>query len=303
MINRNDVKGIIVPILTPVDENENIDFKRLRKMVNHVIENGVHGILAFGSNSEFYMFDDNDMFEALNVIIEETRGRIPIYFGIGAIRTRKCIQLAQKASQYNIAGISVLQPMFIRPTDEALYRHFCTIAQSVPDTAMLLYNNPGRCGYGIPLKIVERLAKDIPNIIGIKDSSGDITYCSELIRVTKEINFRVLTGKDTVIFPGLCVGAVGSVCSTANIYTELVTSIYELYIKGDVEGSRSAQFRLNPIRLSQDGASFPAATKDMANLMGLDVGKSILPTEATEGDCLMYMKEIMIQGGFLKGFE
>lgn len=300
MIERSVVQGIIVPIITPVDEQENLDIDRLRRLVNHVIENGVHGILAFGSNSEFYMFDDEDMFTALDVIIEETAGRVPVYFGIGAIRTRKCIQLAKEAAKRNIAAISVLQPMFIKPTDKALYNHFKAIAESISDMAMLLYNNPGRCGYGIPIKVVVDLAHHVPNIIGIKDSSGDITNCSELVRLTRSIDFRVLTGKDTIIYPGLCMGAVGSVCSTANMYTNLVSSIYNLYVDGEFEKALEAQFRLNPIRLSQDPASFPAATKDMANLMGLDVGRSILPTETTEGTILQAMKEAMHTGGFLE---
>ena len=299
MFKRENVKGIVVPIITPVDDDENIDDSRLRKIVNHVIENGVHGILAFGSNSEFYMFEPDEMFHALDIMLEEAKGRVPIYFGIGTIRTRKCIELAQEAAKRDIAAVSVLNPMFIKPTPEALYHHFKAIADSVPDTAMLLYNNPGRSGYTIPLDIIVRLAHDVPNIIGIKESSGDITFCSELVRQTHDVDFRVLTGKDTVIYPGLCVGAVGSVCSTANMYTQLVSSIYDYYVAGDFEKSLEAQFKLNPIRLSQDAASFPAATKDMANLMGMDMGKSVLPTEATTGPVLEKMKEEMRKGGFL----
>ncbi|WP_369350357.1 dihydrodipicolinate synthase family protein [Streptococcus hillyeri] len=295
MIDRNTVKGIVVPIITPVDDNENIDDVRLRKIVNHVIENGVHGILAFGSNSEFYMFETDEMLHALDVIIEETAGRVPVYFGIGAIRTRKCVQIAQEAAKRDIA----LNPMFIKPTSEALYNHFKTIAESVSETAVLIYNNPGRSGYSVPLDIIVRLAHDVDNIVGIKDSSGDITFCSELIRQTQDVDFRVMTGKDTTVFPGLCVGAVGSVCSTANMYTKLVSSIYDHYVAGNIKESLAAQFRLNPIRLSQDAASFPAATKDMANLMGLDVGKSILPTEASTGTVLENMKAEMRKGGFL----
>lgn len=303
MIERENVHGIIVPLITPVDEYENLDEKRLRRIVNHVIDEGVHGILAFGSNSEFYMFEDEEMFRALDIILEETKGRVPVYFGIGVIRTRKAVQLAQEAAKRAIAAVSILQPMFIKPTNQALYNHFKSIARSVPETAVLLYTNPGRCGYSVPVDIIVRLAHDIPNIIGIKDSSGDITVCSEIIRQTESLNFRVLTGKDTVLYPGLCVGAVGSVCSTANMYTKLVTSIYNLYKDGDLKGALDAQFKLNPIRLSQDPASFPAATKDMANLLGLDMGASILPTEAADGAVLAGMKKAMFDGGYLKTLD
>lgn len=303
MIDREEIKGIIVPIVTPVDENEDLDEQRMRNIVNHVIDTGVHGILAFGSNSEFYMFEDEEMFRALDIIIEETDGRVPVYFGLGAIRTRKSVQLAQEAAKRDIMAISILQPMFIKPTDKALYNHFETIANSVSDTAVLLYNNPGRCGYNIPKGVISDLAHNVSNIVGIKDSSGDITFTSEIIRLTKDVNFRVLTGKDTVIYAGLCMGAVGSVCSTANMFGELVNSIYDLYVEGKYEEALEAQYRLNPIRLSQDGASFPAAAKDMSNLMGLDVGESIRPTEATDGDILRQMKQAMYEGNFLDSVD
>ncbi|UUX34769.1 dihydrodipicolinate synthase family protein [Fundicoccus culcitae] len=293
MIDKESIKGIIVPIISPVDDNEDLDEVRLRKIVNHVIEDGVHGILAFGSNSEFYMFEDEEMFRGIDIILEETAGRVPVYFGIGAIRTRKCIQLAKEAAKRDIAGISVLSPMFIKPTDEALFNHFKAIADAVPDTAMLLYNNPGRCGYNIPKEIIAKLAIEVPNILGIKDSSGDISFLSEIIRLTRETGFRVLSGKDTIIFPSLCMGAVGSVASTANMFGPLVNGIYNEFAAGNFEKARDLQYKLNPIRVSQDAASFPAATKDMANIMGLDVGKSIRPTEGSKGKILEKMEEEM----------
>lgn len=299
-IDTKQLKGLFTPILTPVDEAGAIDLARLRKHAAEIVERGVDGILAFGSNSEFYMFDDDEMLEATQALIDEVGGKVPVMFGIGHIRTSKAIELARRAEQLAIDAISVLQPMFIQPTPEALYHHFKAIADAVPETAMFIYNNPGRAGYPVPLDIIVRLAHDRPNIIGIKDSSGNITNCEELVRRTSDIDFNVFVGKDTIVFPGLCCGAVGAVCSTANIFPELVCGIYDKFCAGDYEGSRTDQFKLNPIRLSQDAASFPAATKDMANLMGMEVGPSILPTEATTGAALEGMKKAMREGGYLK---
>lgn len=299
MFDTNKIKGIIVPIITPVDDSEKIDEGRLRKLVNHVIEHGVHGILAFGSNSEFYMFDDDEMIEATQIILDEAKGRVPVFFGLGTIRTSHAIRLAQKAAQLDVTGISVLSPMFIKPTEEALYHHFSAIADSIPNKMMLLYNNPGRAGYSLSLPLINRLAHDKVNIVGIKESSGDLTFLSEIIRQNADVNFKVMAGKDTIVYPALCVGAVGSVCSTANMFTELVSGIYDKYVAGDLKGALENQFILNPIRMSQDAASFPAATKDMANLMGMDVGASIAPTEATTGPILDQMKLEMKKAGFL----
>ena len=300
-INVNAFKGIFVPILMPVENERDgaIDIPRLREQVSHVIEHGVDGILAFGSNSEFYMFSDDEMLEATQAIIDEAAGRVPVMFGVGHIRTSQCVELARRAAELDIDAISVLQPMFITPTQPALYNHFRAIAEAVPDTAVLIYNNPGLAGYPISLDVIVRLAHDVENIVGIKDSSGNITNLLELVRRTADIDFQVVAGKDTIVYAGFCCGADGAVCSTANIYPELVCGIYDKFVAGDLEGSRKDQFVLNPIRLSQDAASFPAATKDMANLLGMDVGPSVLPTEATTGAALDGMKQVMREAGYL----
>ena len=301
-IDVNKFEGIYVPILMPVKNEFDgaIDIERLRRQVSYVIEHGVDGILAFGSNSEFYMFSDDEMLEATEAIVEEAAGRVPVMFGVGHIRTSQCVELAKRAAKLGIDAISVLQPMFITPTQTALYHHFKAIAEAVPETAVLIYNNPGLAGYPVSIDTIVKLAHDVPNIVGIKDSSGNITNLQELVRQCADIDFKVFAGKDTVVFAGFCCGAAGAVCSTANIYPELVCSIYDKFVAGDYAGSREAQFKLNPIRLSQNAASFPAATKDMANLLGMEVGPSVLPTEATDGAALEGMKAAMREGGYLE---
>ena len=296
----SEVKGIIPPILTPIDENELIDEVKLRKQVDFVINNGVHGILAFGSNGEFYMIDDDEMERGLTIILEAANNRVPVYFGIGAIKTSKCVNLAKMAVAKGAFGISVLAPMFLAPTEEELYKHFKTIAATVPDTPMLMYNNPGRLGYNMSANLVQRLAEDVENIIGIKDSSGDMTLMAEYIRRTRHLEFKVFGGKDTLIYAALTHGAAGAVATTANMFPELVTSIYENYAKGSTAKSLECQYRLNPVRLSMDKASFPVATKDMANLMGLDIGLSFAPNLPSKGAVLEFMAEEMRKAGLLK---
>ena len=294
-----DLHGIVVPIITPVDDQERVEESKLRKQVNYVIEGGVNGILAFGSNGEFYMLDPEEMEEAFRIIVDEVNGRVPVFFGIGSIRTSRCIQLAKVAEQLGADGISVIQPMFLRPTEGELYKHFKSIADSVPNLSMLLYNNPGRVGYTLSSNLVAKLAKDCDNIIGMKDSSGDITQLSEFIRVTKDEMFSVMGGKDTLIYPTLAMGGCGAVCTTANIFPELVVSIYDKYINGDFQGALEDQYTLNPVRLSMDQASFPVATKDMANLRNLDVGLPIRPNLATSGEVLDKMRAEMDKAGLL----
>lgn len=282
-MNTDLIKGIVVPILTPIDENEMVDEAKMRKQVDFVIEGGVSGILAFGSNGEFYMLEEDEMERALKIMVDQAAGRVPVYFGIGAISTKKCCRLAKMAVANGAFGISVLQPMFLKPTEDELFSHFKAIADSVPGTPMLLYNNPGRVGYTLSANLVEKIAREVDNIVGMKDTSGDITQTGEFIRRTRDIGFKVFGGKDTLLYASMCHGAVGGVCTTANIMPELVTDIYNKYAAGDREGSLEAQYKLNPVRLSMDGASFPVATKDMANLRGLNVGCPYTPNKLTQG--------------------
>ncbi len=294
------IRGIIPPILTPIDQNEQVDEAKMRKQVEFVINGGVHGILAFGSNGEFYMLEEDETQRALEIMLSQAAGRVPVYCGIGAIRTQKCIRLAHMARKAGAAGISVLQPMFLKPTEEELFRHFAAIAESVPDLPMLLYNNPGRTGYTMSYSLVERLADRCPNIVGMKDSSGDMTRTAEFIRRMRGREFKVFGGKDTLVFGTLIHGGAGGVCSTANMYPKLVCSIYEKFVTGDIQGSLEAQFRLNPVRLSMDLASFPVATKDMANMMGLDVGAPFLPSLPSDEKTMAAMRKEMIEAGLLK---
>ncbi len=293
-------KGIIPPIATPIDENERVDEKALRRHVDFVIKGGVSGILAFGSNSEFYMMDKEEQETVLDIIMDQTAGRVPVYMGVGAIRTKACVELARMGKEKGCAAVSVLQPMFLKPTEDELYTHFSTIAESLEGLPMLLYNNPGRTGYGLSQDLVERLSHDNRNIIGMKDSSGDITQTEEFIRRGRDIGFRVMCGKDTLIFAGLCVGAVGAVCCTANFLPELVCSIYSKFAAGDYSGSREAQFVLNPIRLQMDKSSFPVAMKDYGNILGLDLGKPFLPNKPSTDQQIKGLKKVLIEYGYLK---
>lgn len=299
-MNTDFIKGIIVPILTPIDGEERIDEPRLRDQVDYVINGGVSGVLAFGSNGEFYMVEEDEMERGLKIMVAQAADRVPVYFGIGAISTKKCCRLAKMAAANGAAGVSVLQPMFLKPTYQELFLHFKAVAESVPGVPMLLYNNPGRVGYTLSADLVDELAHKVDNIVGMKDTSGDITLTSEFIRRTRDVDFKVFGGKDTLLYASLCHGAVGGVCTAANFMPKLITDVYNKFVAGDLKGSLEAQFKLNPVRLAMDPASFPAAAKDMAKLRGRDVGVPYLPTLPTpEGAVKEGFRRTMAAAGLL----
>jgi 4-hydroxy-tetrahydrodipicolinate synthase len=262
---------------------------------------GISGILAFGSNGEFYMLAEDEMESILRIIIDQVRGRVPVYMGVGAVRTSACIRLARLGARFGARGVSVLQPMFIKPTDDELYDHFAAIAAAVSDVPVLLYNNPGRTGYPISQAVVEDLARRVPNIVGMKDSSGDLTETMEFIRRNRDLGFKVLVGKDTLIYPGLEVGAVGAVCSTANYMPELVCPVYELFMAGKKQEALEAQYRLNPIRLATDKSSFPVAAKDCANLRGRALGGPYLPNKPSPPAQMENLRRELARAGLLEG--
>jgi 4-hydroxy-tetrahydrodipicolinate synthase len=274
------IKGIVPPIAAPITQDEKVDEKSLRDHIEFMIAGGISGVLACGSNGEFYMMEEDEMETTLKTILDQVNGRLPVYMGIGAIRTRKCVRIARMARDAGAQGISILQPMFIKPTDDELSGHFRGIAAAVPDVPVLLYNNP-RVGYPISQAVVEDLAHTTPNIVGIKDSSGDLTQTMEFIRRNQDVGFKVFAGKDTLIYPSLAVGAVGAVTSTSNYVPRLVYSIYQHFINGDHQAALAAQYKLNPIRLATDKSSFPVATKDYANIVGRKVGDPYLPNKCS----------------------
>lgn len=300
-MNLDKLKGIIVPIITPVDQDENIDYDKLGFMIDRVINGGVTGILLFGSNGEFYMFDEKEMEEGLKYTVKKAADRVPIYFGIGAIRTKTCARLARMAEANGAAGISILQPMFLKLTDDELYNHFKAVADAVSsEFPVLLYNNPGRCGYNIPIGVAVKVAQDCSNIVGMKDSSGDISQLMELIRLTRFKEFRIFGGKDTLVYASLAVGAAGGVCSIANIIPEMTCEIYNEFAAGHLDKALEAQYRINPIRVSQDKASFPVATKVMCNMIGLAIGPSIKPSLASPEPVQQLFRDRLSDAGILE---
>jgi 4-hydroxy-tetrahydrodipicolinate synthase len=208
------------------------------------------------------------------------------------------VKLAKLAKQNNAAAITVLTPMFITPNENELYKHFVTIAEAVA-IPNILYNNPDRTGVNMSAGLVEKLA-DVPNIVGAKDTSGDMTLTSEYIRRTRNKGFSIMAGRDTMILATLVYGGTGCVAGTANVVPKIVVEIYDKYMAGDLTGALEAQYRLSLFRNAYSLGSFPVVPKDALNMMGVNVGHPIRPiqhlTEANQAK----LKDILIGIGAMK---
>ena len=153
MLDINDIKGVIPPIVTPVDVHENIDPGGLRRVIDHVISGGVHGIFILGSNGEFYGFDFENQKQAIKTTVEHVNGRIPVYAGASAITTKECIKLVRLAETECADAVTVLAPMYINPSETEMYDHFVSIARSTK-LPVLLYNNPGKTTNNISIGLL-----------------------------------------------------------------------------------------------------------------------------------------------------
>jgi 4-hydroxy-tetrahydrodipicolinate synthase len=196
-------------------------------------------------------------------------------------------------------AISILPPMFLSPSEDELYDHFRRVAEST-DLPVLLYNNPDRMCTGISATLLERLS-DIPNIVGIKDSSGDLTLTAEFIRRTRDKGFKVMAGRDIMILGTLAYGGVGCVASTANFAPKLVVRIYDRFMAGDLQGALEAQFELAPLRMAYNLGSFPVVTKEYMRLLGFDVGQPIRPNTVCPEANLEKLRTLLSDAGLLDG--
>jgi 4-hydroxy-tetrahydrodipicolinate synthase len=291
-------KGVLPALITPIKDDGKINEKALRKLVNYVIDGGVHGIFALGTTGEFYGVSHDEYREALQITIDETKGRVPVYAGANAITTRESIELAQIAESVGVDALSVLTPMFISVTQGELYNHYKTIAASTK-LPILLYNNLPKTHVNITPETVEKLSA-IENIIGIKDSTGDLTTTGEYIRRTRGKDFHVMLGRDTLIHAGLCYGATGAVAACANVAPRLCADIYDKYVAGDIAGSLEAQYTLAPLRIAFTLGSFPTVIKEALELLGIEVGPCVAPTGPMTTDERAQLKKVLVEMGLLK---
>ncbi|MFJ5762329.1 4-hydroxy-tetrahydrodipicolinate synthase [Neobacillus sp. NPDC093182] len=268
--------GVIPALVTPLDRNGNLMEDALRKVIDYTIAGGVHGLFVLGSSGEIYGLTPEQKRRVVEVTVDHTAGRVPIYCGASEITTRDCIQTAQMIEEIGgVAALSVLTPYFMSPTQTELAEHFKTIAKST-NLPIILYGNEARTQVKIDVKTCEELSK-VDNIIGIKDSSGDMTKTAEYLRVTPRESFSVLLGRDTLIYAGLCHGATGAIASTGNIAPKLVADIYNTFVAGDYQKSLELQFKLAPLRLAVDKATFPVVLKEGLRMVGIDVGYALAP--------------------------
>jgi len=289
-------RGIIPAMVTPFDSQGKVSKDSLQKLVDYLIEGGVHGLFPVGSQGEFYALEKEEKKKIIEVVLDQAKGKVPIYAGTGAITTKETITLTKMAQDIGVDAASIITPFFVSPTQDELYEHYLAVAKST-NLPILLYNNPGRTGVSLSTDLVVRLSK-VDNIVGIKDSSGDMSLTAEYIRRTSN-DFSVLAGRDTLIYGTLLYGGKGAIAATANVAPKLVVEIYQAYVRGDIEQAKKAQADLAPLRLAFNLGSFPVVIKDALELIGIEVGTTRAPVKSLNKDKQEMLRNTLQQMGLL----
>lgn len=235
--------GVWLPIITPFKDNK-IDYPSYKRMMNYYTDKGISGIIPLGTTGEIPTLSDYEFEEMIEKTMEYNRDRLPVYVGVGGNNTAKVIKKVKIAEEYDIQGILSVCPYYNRPNQEGIYSHFKSIATETK-LNMILYNIPYRTGVNIENETIYKLA-EIKNIIGLKDSCGDIKQTMALL-MNPPKNFSILTGEDLLFYLTLTMGGQGGILASSHIKTEQFVEVYNKVKANDTEGAFRIWQELYPI--------------------------------------------------------
>ena len=288
------IKGIIPPVVTPMNEDESINLDVLREQIERQIEGGVHALFAFGTNGEGYILSENEKYEVLEAMIDQTKGRVPVYAGSGCISTRDTIRVSKKAEELGADILSIITPSFAVASQKELYDHYVAVAKEV-NIPIVLYNIPARTGNKLLPETVAKLAKDVDLIIGAKDSSGDWDNLKAYIDLTRDIgkDFYVLSGNDSLILKSLQAGGAGGIAGCANVYPHVLSSIYDLFVEGKLEEAQKAQDSIASFRAVFKYGNPNTVVKKAVKLLGYNVGDCRRPFNYLSDEGIEELKKVL----------
>lgn len=291
------VHGIIPPIVTPMLANEDVDYDKLKTVIDDQIAAGVHGIFVMGTTGECYSLSDDEKQRIVATAVAHVNKRVPVYAGTGAETTREAIRHTKMAEVEGIDGVSVITPYFVMPNQSEIADHYRRVAENTT-LPVILYSNPVTCGgLKIDPDTIAKLSR-VPNIVGVKDSSGDLTNLIETVRLVPP-TFSVLQGRDTLIAPALMFGARGAVPASCNVAPKLLVEIYNSFVEGNIEQCQAAQARLSPVRLALMIGTAPGVVKQAMALCGRDVGPSRSPIAPLSPEKRQQLAKILGEAGLI----
>lgn len=287
------LKGSIVALITPFHEDGTVNFEKLEELIEWHIQEGTDGILVLGTTGESTTMTHEEDDAVVECAMKVINHRVPLIAGSGSNDTRTMLEKSMKYANMGVDAVLAITPYYNKANEEGMIRHFTTVADAI-SVPVILYNVPSRTSCALSVSAVERLSKH-PNIIGIKEASGDIGYAMSISRFLSD-DFVMYSGNDDIIVPMLSIGASGVISVLANTNPKETHEIVQKYLDGDYAGSLEIQQRL----LDYIHALFyevnPIPVKEALNIMGKEVGGFRLPlypmSEANKERLLAEMKKV-----------
>ena len=267
--------GIITAMATPIGENETVSVEGVNALVERLITNGIKGLFILGTNGEFFSLSDDEKVEYAKIVVEKAAGRVPVYVGTGGISTKAVINLTKKMESIGISAVSIITPFLLSFSQDELYHHYEEISKNTK-LPIILYNIPQNTNNNLEPETVSKLAK-FPNIIGIKDSGGDLKQLESYIELTKDDDFSVLVGSDSKILAALQLGATGAVAATSNVLTKTDVGIYDNFLSGNIEEAKRLQESIDEYRRILKFSTVPSVLKYTLKQIGIPVGTTFSP--------------------------
>jgi len=273
-----DLRGCHIPLVTPFLEDGSIDEPGLRRLVNHLIEvEKVDGLVPCGTTGESPTLTHEEHGRVIQIVVEETKGRVPVIAGTGSNSTAEAIEMTRHAEKVGADASLQVCPYYNKPTQEGLLAHFKAIAENTR-LPIVLYNIPGRTGRNIEPETVVELSKH-ERIVGIKDACGDLTQTMRILEGTRNGKkpFYVLSGEDALTFPMMALGGHGVICAVGNVIGKEYREMVHLMLQGRLEEAREIHFRTLPVVRALFIETNPVPVKEALNLVGLPAGPLRLP--------------------------
>lgn len=288
-------KGAGVAIVTPMKDNYQVNYDKLEEMINYQIAEGTDAIVITGTTGESSTLSEEEHSECIRAAVAMVKGRVPIIAGTGSNSTLTAIQLSVDAARAGVDGLLIVSPYYNKATQGGLINHYTKIAASV-DVPIILYNVPGRTGCNILPDTVAALAKNVDNIVGIKDATGDITNALRIMQLT-EGGIDLYSGEDGMVIPLLSAGGIGVISVMSNIAPKFTHDMVMSYLKGDHKKALEMQLRALPLCDALFSEVNPIPVKTAMNLMGFQVGPLREPLTKMEEAHVKQLAKAMTEFG------
>lgn len=261
------LRGSICPVITPFKANGDIDFEKQRDLINYQIDNGSHGISVTGTSGEPSSLTVEERVQVMENAMKAIDGRVPFAPGTGSVNHDETLYLTQKAKDMGADAAMVIVPYYNKPNQDALYKHYKTVADQI-DIPIIIYNIPGRTALNMEVETMARLAKDCPNIIGVKESNKDFEHVNRVLKYCGR-DFLLFSGIELLCYPMLSIGGAGSISATANVEPKLVADMHNAYAAGDINRARDLHFELMDLNDVLFSDTNPAPVKAALSMMGM----------------------------------